>query len=155
MKYALIKDNIVIQYPYGFAQLRNDNQQVSFPRNPSDEKLAEFGVVIVASSPTPVHNPITENVVEVTPVQNDGIWTQAFSVETATAEEIASRQKSADDETSSSEIKADIFVENFIKMTPAQLSEYIDDNATTVAALRVLVKKMALMLLILARRGLR
>lgn len=155
MTYALIRDNIVIQYPYGFSQLRNDNPQVSFPRNPSDEKLAEFGVVTVASSPPPEHNPITENVVEVTPVQNDGVWTQAFLVENTTAEEIASRQKLSDDETSSNEIKADIFVENFIKMTPTQLSEYIDTNATTVATLRVLVKKMALMLLILARRDLR
>lgn len=51
-----------------------------------------------------------------------------------------------------SQARADAFVQQFTAMTPAQVDAYIDANVTTVAGARALLKKMALMLLLIARR---
>ena len=47
---------------------------------------------------------------------------------------------------------ADAFVQNFIKSTPAEVTGYIDTNVTDLASAKTVLKKMALMLLLLARR---
>jgi hypothetical protein len=155
MTYALITDGAVAQYPYGFQQLRNDNPQVSFPSNPDDAKLAEFGVHRVQPTAQPAHDPITQNVIEGTPVLVDGQWSQVWTVEAATAEQIAERQRDAADAEADAEVRADAFVANFVAMTPAQVAAYVENNTATLAAMRAVLKKMAVMLLILARRELR
>lgn len=155
MTYALIVDGGVAQHPYGFSQLRRDNPQVSFPRNPSDEKLAEFGVHLVHPVAKPVHDPITQNVVEASPVLVGGMWTQSWTVEAATAEQIAARQLDAGDAATDAKLRADAFVASFVGMTPAQVAAYVENNTASLAAMRALVKKMALMLLVLARREFR
>ena len=155
MSFALIVNNAVAAYPYGWSQLRSDNPQMSFPREMSDDRLRFFGVHRVQPTAQPAHDPITENVVEGTPALSGETWSQVWTVEAATAREIAKRRRDAAEESAASGVKADGFVANFIAMTPAELETFIDADATTVAALRGLVKKMALMLLILARREFR
>lgn len=156
MIYVLMSsDGAIAAYPYSLAQLRKDNPDVSFPADMSDERMAEFGVGTVAEVARPDYDPVTQNIVEGAPVLIDGVWSQVWTVEAATAEEIARRQRAATDETASNDVKGDGFVANFIDMTPPELSAYIEANATTVASMRALVKKMALMLLILARREFR
>lgn len=156
MIYALISsDGTIATYPYNLAQLRRDNPDVSFPADMSDEVMLEFGVSKVLAVPQPDYDLATENVVEGTPVLLDGAWSQVWTVEAATAEQIAERQRAAADETAARGVKSDTFVSNFLAMTPAELSTYIDANTATIAAMRGLVKKMALMLLILARREFR
>lgn len=78
------------QYPYTVGNLRRDNPQTSFPKRPSDELLAEWGVhrVTKTDRPTVDH---TKNVTEGTPVLLDGVWTQVWETADATAEEIAER----------------------------------------------------------------
>ena len=154
MTYALIIDGAVAQYPYSFALLRRDNPQVSYPSDPSDDRLAEFGVHAVAPAAKPATS-LTQNIVEATPVLVGGVWTQAWTVVAASAEEIAARQMQAADEAAATEIKADTFVASFIAMTPAQVATYVDNNTATLAAMRTVVKKMAVMLLLLARREFR
>lgn len=154
MTYALIENGAIAQYPYSFAQLRRDNPQVSYPSEPSDERLAEFGVHVVAPTAKPAIT-LTQNVVEATPVLVAGVWTQAWSVVAASAEEIANRQKDAADDAAAAEIKADAFVASFIAMTPAQVATYVDNNTANLTAMRALVKKMSVMLLLLARREFR
>jgi hypothetical protein len=155
MTYALITDGAVAQYPYGFQHLRNDNPQVSFPSNPDDAKLAEFGVVRVSATDPPAHDPITQNVIEGTPVLINGQWSQVWTVEAATAEQLAERQRDADDAEADAEVRADAFVANFVQLTPTQVAAYVENNTATLAAMRAVLKKMALMLLVLAKRGLR
>lgn len=155
MSYALITDGAVAKYPYGFQQLRTDNPQVSFPSNPDDAKLAEFGVAKVVATDQPAHDPITHNVTEGTPVLIEGQWSQMWTVEAATAAQIAERQRDADDAEADVEVRADAFVTNFVAMTPAQVAAYIENNTATLAATRAVLKKMAIMLLALAKRGLR
>jgi hypothetical protein len=88
--YVLIKNGKVSAYPYSVGQLRTDNPQTSFPKNPSIDVLATWGVYPVQqTSEPPVDH--TKNVIESTPVQQGGEWVQAWNVTDATAEEIAQR----------------------------------------------------------------
>lgn len=156
MTYALVVKGAVAEYPYSFAALRKANPDVSFPRDPSDDRLAEFGVVKIAATERPAANdPITENVVEATPELIKGVWTQAWSVVPATAEQIAKRQANAVGDADRVAVKADTFVTNFIAMTPAEVSAYIEANVTNFASAKNTISKLALMVLLLARREFR
>lgn len=154
MTYALIKNGAVAQYPYSFAQLRRDNPQVSYPSDPSNELLVEFDVYGVSPTAKPATT-LAQNAVEAPPVLVGGVWTQAWAIVSASAEEVAARQKQAADEAAAAEIKADAFVTSFIAMTPAQVSTYVDNNTANLTTMRALVKKMALMMLLMARREFR
>ena len=156
MIYVVVSsDGAIAEYPYSVSQLRRDNPDVSFPADMSDEVMLEFGVSKVLAVPRPDYDLATENVVEDTPVLLDGAWSQGWIVEAATVEQIAERQRAAADEMAASDVRADTFVSNFLAMTPVELSAYIDANTATITAMRGLVKKMALMLLILSRREFR
>lgn len=48
--------------------------------------------------------------------------------------------------------KADAFVQAFVDMTPAQVVAYVASNVTDLASARQLLTKMALMLLLLAKK---
>lgn len=155
MTYALITDGAVTTYPYTYAMFRAANPDVSFPAEVTDERLAEFGIYAVAPTDKPSHNAITENVVEGTPVLVGDVWTQAWSVVTASAEEIASRQAAAADAAAKAAVKADSFVGTFIAMTPAQVETYVQNNVTSLATAKDVIAKMGVMLLLLARREFR
>ncbi len=154
MSYALIVDGAVATYPYGFAQLRRDNPDVSFPRAPSDEFLADFGIVKVAPVSRPA-NTLTTNFIEGTPALVGDVWLQVWNEVPASAEEIASRQQKAVDDAAKADVKADNFVNNFIAMTPAQVTAYINSNVTDLASAKNVIGKLALMVLLLARREFR
>jgi len=88
--YVLIKDEAVVTYPYTIGKLRKDNLNTSFPKNPSDDFLASWGVMRVTQTDKPQVN-YTKNVIENTPVLSDGAWTQVWSTEDATEEEVTKR----------------------------------------------------------------
>ena len=48
--------------------------------------------------------------------------------------------------------RTDAFVQNFINSTPTQVVDYIDTNVTDLASAKNVLKKMSLMLLLLARK---
>jgi hypothetical protein len=62
------------------------------------------------------------------------------------------QQQAALDAAHRATVKADSFVQNFIAMTPAQVTNYINNNVTNLATAKDVINKMALMLLLLARR---
>ncbi len=152
MIYALISEGQVATYPYTLRQMRADHPHTSFSEVPPAHILAEYGVYEVASTaqPTPT---IQQNVRELTPTFVDGVWKQGWELVDAPAEEVAERQKEAADEVDRLAVIADSFVPTFLAMTPAQLNTYIDNNTATLATTRALLKKMAIMLLILGRNG--
>ena len=78
------------QYPYTVGNLRRDNPNTSFPKRPSNEMLASWGVYPVAKTDKPDADH-TKNVTEGTPVLNGDTWTQVWEVSDATAEQIADR----------------------------------------------------------------
>jgi E3 ubiquitin-protein ligase DOA10 len=101
----------------------------------------------------PASDPINENVTEGTPVWNTDRYEQTWVVSAATPEEIADRTKEAQDLANFQEIQNDTFVQNFIAMTPTQIETYVENNTANVAEVRALLKKIAKMLLHLARNG--
>lgn len=87
--YALVKDNVIVKFPYTFTDCIRDNPQTSFPKNPSDALFVEFGVLPVKEVPAPSIDH-TKNLKLGTPIYNDG-WEQVWVVEDASAQEIAER----------------------------------------------------------------
>ena len=94
--HALIVDGAVAKYPYTIGNLRKDNPKTSFPKNPSDELLAEWGLERVAKVDRPKVDH-TKNVTESQPTLVDGAWSQVWNVLDATVEEVANRTQQAAD----------------------------------------------------------
>jgi hypothetical protein len=104
----------------------------------------------VARTPRPAST-LTQDPVEQWALVN-GVWTQSWAMVNLSAEIAAARQQAATDAAEAAAIKADAFVQNFIAMTPAQVETYVANNTANLAQVRSLLGKMALMLLILAKR---
>lgn len=141
----------VLAYPYTFRLLRKDNPNVSFPRNPTDARLADWGVVAVTGSPKPLPTN-TEDPVEVTPVWSGLELVQTWAMTPVSPEEASQRQKAQRNVDERAEISADAFVAQFIGMTPDEVDVYLDANTKNVAEMRVFIKRLARMVLLLARR---
>lgn len=92
--YILAPNGTAEKYPYSIGQLRKDNPQTSFPKNPSDVILASWGVFSVAMVPQPTYDPNTQNIRELTPVLVNDVWTQVWEVSEASSEEIEQRAAS-------------------------------------------------------------
>jgi len=75
---------------YTIGQLRRDNPNTSFPKAVSDAVLASYDVFPLSTTAQPAYD-YTKNVVEGTPVQVAGVWTQVWSVSDASSEEAAER----------------------------------------------------------------
>jgi hypothetical protein len=84
-------------YPYSIGQLRKDNPQTSFPKNPTDELLASFNVFPVRPTEQPAYDPMTQRVEEGTPALQAGEWVQVWTVTALTAEEVAAQQAALQD----------------------------------------------------------
>jgi len=91
--YLLIQNGAVAVYPYSVEQLRRDNPGTSFPAQPTLASLAEWGVFPVVQTQPPDSDPLTQTVVEDTPIQIDGVWVQVWEVRAASAQEVADRQQ--------------------------------------------------------------
>lgn len=154
MSYALIRNGAVVTYPYTFAMLRADNPQVSYSADTSPAKLAEYGVVEIAETPRPPST-TTQDFVEATPTLVSGVWTQRWVAQAVPAEEATRRQQEATSEAERLTVKADAFVQQFIAMTPQQVTDYVNTNVTDLASARALLRRISLMLLLLARREFR
>jgi hypothetical protein len=95
--YILAPNQIAEIYPYSIGNLRRDNPNVSFPRNPSDALLASYNVFPVVPLAPPDYDPITQNLSQTTPTLVNGQWLQTWQVTDASAEEIFERQRAAAD----------------------------------------------------------
>lgn len=49
-------------------------------------------------------------------------------------------------------VKTDSFVQQFISMTPAEVAAYVTGNVTDLASARALLRRLSLMVLVLAKR---
>lgn len=153
MSYVLLTENgTVSKYPYSVGQLRIDNPNVSFSASPPASLLAEWRVFPVARVPQP-DNTATTDFVAADPVLVNGVWTQVWQEVPATAEEIQRRADAAFDTNTKQNVKADDFVSTFIAMTPAQVALFFAGNFPSLTAVeRTRLSKLALMLLLLARK---
>jgi len=154
MRYAKIENGQVTAYPYTHAMLREDNPQVSFPRN-IGAWLADYNVFPVLETNSPQPSSINVNVVESVPEYTDGAWRQAWEEVPASAEEVLQRQREQADEAVRLSAMADSFVQSFIAMTPQQVVDHVETNVTNILSTKTLLKKMAVMMLLMARREFR
>ena len=92
--YVLAPNQTVEIFPYSIGDLRRDNPNTSYPRNPSDAVLASWNVFPVTDKPTPDYNPATQNCNQVNPTLIDGKWVMTWAVTPATPDQIAERTKS-------------------------------------------------------------
>lgn len=76
-----------IVYPYYKHQLLNENPQVSFPSEISDDLFAEYNVYKVSEVECPTVT-YKQNISEGTPELVDGVWTQVWVITDKTTEEI-------------------------------------------------------------------
>jgi hypothetical protein len=88
--YILAPNQTIEKYPYSIGELRRDNSNTSFPRNPSDDLLAEWNVFQVQPTDSPQVDH-TKNVTEGTPALQDGVWVQVWNVTDVSAEEVEQR----------------------------------------------------------------
>ena len=100
--YVLAPNQTVETFPYSIGDLRRDNPNTSFPRNPSEQMLADWNVFPVIEQEPPSFNPATQNLNQVNPILVDGEWLQAWEVTDSSAEEIAERT-----EAKAAEVRAD------------------------------------------------
>jgi hypothetical protein len=93
--FALIKDGAVDQYPYNIYQLRMAHPNVSFPADPSDETLQEFGMfrVFFATQPAVSNTQVLEEDPPVFSTEYQR-WTQVWRVRDMAAEEVQQRNNS-------------------------------------------------------------
>ena len=76
-----------VSWPYSLSQLRADEPSRSFSSSPSDAELAEYGVYRVQAQAQPSYDPAMHRVMEVQPVEQDGVWQQAWELVPLTPEE--------------------------------------------------------------------
>jgi hypothetical protein len=87
--YVKISNGAVDQYPYTVGDLRRDNPNTSFPKNPSSELLEDWGLYSVAVADAPSYDQRTQKATQASvPTLVDGVWTLVSTVENKTAEEI-------------------------------------------------------------------
>lgn len=75
--YAKIENNIIVQYPVTFMQIRKEFPSVSFPIDVNDELLKIYGYVIVHEVIKP-DDQLNEKVIEKEPTNINGKWYQNF-----------------------------------------------------------------------------
>ena len=88
--YILAPNQTIEKYPYSIGELRRDQPNTSFPRNPDDKLLASWNVFPVERTDYPQVDH-TKNVTEGTPALQDGKWVQVWNITDATAEEVEQR----------------------------------------------------------------
>jgi hypothetical protein len=94
MLYLKAIDNVVEKYPYSLGQLRKDNPNTSFPKQPSLASLAEFDMYPVTEvTPTLADG---EKLVKVwTPTLVSGEWILPHQAVAKTAEDLATESEVA------------------------------------------------------------
>jgi hypothetical protein len=96
--YALVKDGVVVRYPYTVTDLRLENPSVSFANTLGEETLAQYGVVPVVMGVTPSVL-FTQVAVEVAPTfdADSQRWVQAWDVVDRSLGELSAYEASVAD----------------------------------------------------------
>jgi hypothetical protein len=86
--YVKTTNDVVEIYPYSIGLLRKDNPNTSFPKTPTDELLADWGVFPVTVAADPQYDPRTHKVVaDSLPTKINGAWILGKSIVEMTQEE--------------------------------------------------------------------
>lgn len=141
---------------YSITKLKSDNPNVSFPRELSDELLAQYDVYRVRPANKPQYDEATENVVEGDPVETSpGVWGQNWLIVAKTDAEIDDYQFEAARANAIEAIKQDQEVIQLLKANPGQIDNFIDNNVTNMAEAKDVLKRIARAVSVLAQGLLR
>lgn len=96
--YVLAPNQIVEKFPYSIGDLRKDNPQTSFPKNPSEATLASYNVFPVVSTSV-AYDPTTEVAIQEGCHFNqaENRWETSWIVRDLTPEEVSSRLQDLQD----------------------------------------------------------
>lgn len=87
--YVKVENGVAIVYPYSFKQLRIDNPNTSFPKEPTVELLNSYGVYPVIYKEIPSYNVATQNLSEESlPTLIEGQWVIDWEITNKTQNEI-------------------------------------------------------------------
>jgi len=86
--FVKVTNGQIDQYPYTVGNLRRDNPSTSFPKHPSNEVLAEWGVYPVVRADKPVIADTQTLVLDATPTPINGVWTLGWTVRDKTQAEL-------------------------------------------------------------------
>ena len=89
--YVLAPSQTIERFPYSIDDLKRDNPNTSFPRNLSDELLADYNVYPVEPVTAPEYDYGTQNCNQVNPTLQDGEWVATYEVTDASEEEKTER----------------------------------------------------------------
>ena len=86
--YVKTSNQQVETFPYSIGLLRKDNPNTSFPKNPSDEMLAEWDVypVTLAEMPPCTHEQVAQQNSE--PTLQNGSWVLEWTIRNKTQKEL-------------------------------------------------------------------
>lgn len=153
MIFAKVENGSIVKYPYTLSMFKADYPKVSPPNNM--QALTNWGVVVVAEVAQPApSDPMAFKVVEATPTNIGGTWTQTWTEVALTQAEIDARQEAAEDAALLASAKADNFIQQFVQYDAAQVQNYIENNVTDFASAKAVIKKLALICLVLSKRTL-
>ena len=107
MAYAEVKNTQLIQFPYGFQQLQEENPYTNYGDNydvaywfPQTTTAIENGYTLaeVVNAPQPTYDPATQLCTQnANPTLIDGVWTLDWTITEMTPEQIAyNKQQKAD-----------------------------------------------------------
>lgn len=85
--YVKASNQTVEKFPYTLNDLKKDNPNASFPKRPSEDMLAEWGVYPVRVIPAPV-TAANEAAEPADPILENGEWVQGWTVRALTQDEI-------------------------------------------------------------------
>jgi hypothetical protein len=77
--YIKLKNGLIDKYPYSVNELRQDNNNTSFPLNIPEERLSEWNVFLVSPTVQP-DNVEGKELVEDTPVFDGEKWVQVWNL---------------------------------------------------------------------------
>ena len=89
--YVFAPNQTVETFPYSIGNLRRDNPNTSFPRNPPDELLAQWNVFPVIKQDPPTFDAATQDLNETNPTLSSNQWLQTWSITAASSDKIAQR----------------------------------------------------------------
>jgi hypothetical protein len=121
--YIKLNNGLIEKYPYSISDLKQDNNQTSFPSEIPDSLLAEFDVFTIEITQFPTVG-FDKNVTEGQPELVDGVWKQVWTVSDATAEEHLARVLNA---RANEYPPMTDYLDGVVKQDQAQIDKYIAD----------------------------
>jgi len=140
MQYAKVVSGVLEQFPYTYANLKADNPNTSFPKQPAGVDLDLWNVKPVTQLADPPYDPATQRLVQGTPVFNDPNWEVTQVVQALTQEEMDELQKESDRQADIALFKSDPQVQALLSARVEAIDTYIENNVNNLEEAKDILK---------------